>query len=94
MAAAEGVSAQNVDDVSLKDEAVKREKQRQRKKKRLMEEAENAERRGVCYLSRVPPHMDPLKLRQILSHYGDIGRIFLTPEGQGHCKIISVFIAL
>ncbi|XP_039123986.1 pre-rRNA-processing protein ESF2 [Dioscorea cayenensis subsp. rotundata] len=35
---------------------------------------------GVCYLSRVPPHMDPTKLRQILSQYGDIQRIYLVPE--------------
>ncbi|KAL3503853.1 hypothetical protein ACH5RR_033694 [Cinchona calisaya] len=45
-----------------------------------MEEAKMAEKRGVCYLSRIPPHMDPLKLRQILSQYGEIQRIYLTPE--------------
>lgn len=85
--AAERGSAQNVDDASLKEQAAKREKQRQRKKKRLLEEAHKAEKRGVCYLSRVPPHMDPLKLRQILSQYAEIGRIFLTPEGQRHAVL-------
>ncbi|KAK7316146.1 hypothetical protein VNO77_34919 [Canavalia gladiata] len=35
---------------------------------------------GVCYLSRIPPHMDHVKLRHILSQFGDILRIFLTPE--------------
>ncbi|KAI7742058.1 hypothetical protein M8C21_030064 [Ambrosia artemisiifolia] len=51
-----------------------------RRKKRLMKEAAKADKRGVCYLSRVPPRMDPLKLRQLLSQYGDIERIWLTPE--------------
>ncbi|KAM0072461.1 putative RNA recognition motif domain, nucleotide-binding alpha-beta plait domain superfamily [Helianthus debilis subsp. tardiflorus] len=51
-----------------------------RRKKRLMKEAAKADKRGVCYLSRVPPRMDPLKLRHILSQYGDIERIWLTPE--------------
>ncbi|KAK9056252.1 hypothetical protein SSX86_027342 [Deinandra increscens subsp. villosa] len=51
-----------------------------KRKKRLMKEAAKAHMRGVCYLSRVPPRMDPLKLRQILSQYGDIERIWLTPE--------------
>ncbi|KAJ6821878.1 pre-rRNA-processing protein ESF2 [Iris pallida] len=37
-------------------------------------------KRGVCYLSRVPPRMDPFILRQILSRHGDIQRIYLTPE--------------
>ncbi|KAK6913048.1 hypothetical protein RJ641_022649 [Dillenia turbinata] len=58
----------------------KLEERKKRKKKRLMEEAAKADKRGICYLSRIPPHMDHVKLRQILSHYGDIQRIYLTPE--------------
>lgn len=54
---------------------------RMKRKKRLMEEAEKADKRGICYLSRIPPRMDPLILRQILSQYGEIQRIYLTPEG-------------
>lgn len=54
---------------------------KKRKKQQLLEETAKADKRGVCYLSRIPPHMDPLKLRQILSHYGEIQRIYLTPEG-------------
>ncbi|KAK1420143.1 hypothetical protein QVD17_21495 [Tagetes erecta] len=53
---------------------------RNKKRKRLLEEAAKAKKRGVCYLSRVPPRMDPLKLRHILSQFGDIERIWLTPE--------------
>ncbi|EPS63558.1 hypothetical protein M569_11226, partial [Genlisea aurea] len=51
------------------------------KKKRLSRGADNADRRGVCYLSRVPPHMNPATLRQILSRYGEILRLYLAPEG-------------
>jgi len=35
---------------------------------------------GVLYLSRVPPFMKPTVLRSLLTPYGAIGRIFLTPE--------------
>ncbi|KAI8533566.1 hypothetical protein RHMOL_Rhmol10G0020400 [Rhododendron molle] len=56
-------------------------RKKKRKKQQLLEETAKAAKRGVCYLSRIPPHMDPLKLRQILSHYGEILRIYLTPEG-------------
>lgn len=38
-------------------------------------------KRGVIYLSRIPPFMGPNLLRKILSQYGEIGRIHLTPEG-------------
>ncbi|KAG0479864.1 hypothetical protein HPP92_010722 [Vanilla planifolia] len=51
-----------------------------RKNKRLREALVSTENRGVCYLSRVPPHMDPASLRQILSKYGDVQRIYLVPK--------------
>ncbi|KAL1599508.1 RNA-binding ATPase activator esf2 [Paraconiothyrium brasiliense] len=35
---------------------------------------------GVIYLSRVPPFMKPTVLRSLLTPYGDVGRVFLTPE--------------
>ncbi|KAI9713265.1 MAG: RNA-binding ATPase activator esf2 [Bogoriella megaspora] len=35
---------------------------------------------GVIYISRVPPFMKPSAVRQLLQPYGEIGRIFLTPE--------------
>ncbi|CAI9780611.1 unnamed protein product [Fraxinus pennsylvanica] len=59
---------------------VKKDERKNKRKKRLLKETEKANKRGVCYLSRVPPHLDPLKLRQILSRYGEIQRIYLTPE--------------
>ncbi|WBW74406.1 U3 snoRNP-associated protein Esf2 [Schizosaccharomyces osmophilus] len=37
-------------------------------------------RSGVIYLSKVPPYMEPSKLRQLLSQYGKLGRIYLAPE--------------
>ena len=35
---------------------------------------------GLLYFSRLPPHLKPAKLRQLLSSYGAVHRIFLTPE--------------
>ncbi len=35
---------------------------------------------GVIYISRIPPYMKPSKIRSLLSPYGTINRIFLTPE--------------
>lgn len=36
---------------------------------------------GVIYLSRIPTKMTVSVLRDILSRYGDVGRIFLRPDG-------------
>lgn len=35
---------------------------------------------GIVYLSRIPPGMNPLKIRTLLSQYGTVGRLFLQPE--------------
>ena len=66
---------------SVKDEERER-KRREKLKKKLLKEAEKTNKKGVCYLSRIPPKMDPLKIRQLLSPYGEIKRIYLAPEGQ------------
>ncbi|XP_022739773.1 pre-rRNA-processing protein ESF2, partial [Durio zibethinus] len=70
-------------DYGFEDEnSVPNTKQKKNKKKeKLLKEAAEADNRGVCYLSRVPPHMDHVKLRQLLSQYGEILRIYLTPSG-------------
>ncbi|KAG8993935.1 RNA-binding ATPase activator esf2 [Tulasnella sp. JGI-2019a] len=41
-------------------------------------------RAGVIYISRIPPNMRPQKIRQIMSQYGEVGRIYCTPEGKQH----------
>merc|ERR1719198_1365351 len=38
------------------------------------------EKKGVIYIERVPPFMQPEKVRHIFSQYGKVGKIFLTPE--------------
>lgn len=36
---------------------------------------------GIVYLGHIPPRLRPKHLRNMLSVYGEIGRIFLQPEG-------------
>lgn len=42
--------------------------------------APKKDKSGVIYISRVPPFMKPTVLRSLLTPYGAVGRIFLTPE--------------
>lgn len=64
---------------------------RKNKKKRSHNDSSDADRRGVCYLSRVPPHMNPSHIRLILSKFGDIQRIYLVPEGN-HIVGLAIYI--
>lgn len=60
----------------------KADRKKKKLKEKLLKEASKADNRGVCYLSRIPPHMDHVRLRQILSQFGELGRIYLAPEGE------------
>jgi ESF2/ABP1 family protein len=48
--------------------------------KKLSSFKDKLEKTGVVYLSRVPPYMKAQKIRHLLSRYGEVGRIYLTPE--------------
>lgn len=43
-------------------------------------EPKQKDRTGIVYMSRVPPTMSPHELRALLSPFGPIGRIYLTPQ--------------
>eukprot|EP00128_Syssomonas_multiformis_P007030 Colp12_sorted_trinity150504_noHs@25183 len=49
-------------------------------KEELEEYRKEQEKRGVIYLSRIPPFMKVPKLRHLLSQHGEVLRIFLQPE--------------
>lgn len=71
---------------SLEDDSDKPKKTNKKKKVKPLtpEELEKFQneinRTGVVYLSRVPPFMKPAKVKQLLSRYADIGRVYLAPE--------------
>lgn len=44
---------------------------------------------GIIYLGHIPPRLRPKHLRNMLSSYGEIGRIFLQPEGNGQVACSS-----
>lgn len=50
------------------------------------------DRTGVVYISRIPPAMTPSNLRQHLAPFGEIGRVYLTPDDKkaaAHLKKLS-----
>ncbi|KAI5242930.1 hypothetical protein E4T43_04349 [Aureobasidium subglaciale] len=48
--------------------------------KQLLKAQKAAKNTGVIYISRIPPFMKPATLKHYLTPYGEIGRVFLTPE--------------
>jgi len=47
---------------------------------------DEARKKGVVYLSRVPPKLRPAKLRQLLEPHGSVLRIYLAPEDPAQRK--------
>lgn len=41
---------------------------------------EKVDKSGIVYMSRVPPHLKPLKLRQMLEVHAQLGRIYMAPK--------------
>jgi ESF2/ABP1 family protein len=39
------------------------------------------ENAGIIYISRIPPGMQPTKVRHLMSQYGEVGRVYLQKEG-------------
>lgn len=66
--------SEDADHRKARKKAAKRRKAQQAVRERAVG------KRGVCYISRLPPHMKPLKLRHLLSDYGEVLRIYLVPE--------------
>lgn len=58
----------------------KKQKKMDKLKKEALQYRENLEKRGVIYMSRVPPFMKPNKVRSLLEGYGEITRLFLAEE--------------
>lgn len=70
--------SEDIEDEIPANEKVSKKKSRMRKE--AEEYASSLARRGVIYMSRVPPFMKPNKLRTMLEPYGEITRLFLAEE--------------
>ena len=42
--------------------------------------AAKEKKRGVVYLSRVPPYMKPAKVKHLMAQFGSVNRIYLAAE--------------
>ena len=36
---------------------------------------------GIIYISKIPPFMKPGKVKSHMEQFGEVGRVFLQPEG-------------
>ncbi|SCU92257.1 LADA_0F15434g1_1 [Lachancea dasiensis] len=69
-------SADEKEDQDL--EGLKKERLERLKKLRAVKKSKH--KTGVVYLSKIPPYMKPAKMRQLLSRFGDVDRLFLKRE--------------
>lgn len=44
-------------------------------------------KRGIIFLSTIPPYMNVAKIREIFSEFGDVGRIYLQPTGSKYFEV-------
>lgn len=63
-----------------KPKSLKNKKLNKLSPEQLAKHQKKLKKTGVVYLSSIPPYMKPSKLRQVLSRFGEIDRLFLKPE--------------
>jgi len=69
-----------------KDSQTKKKKKKKKKKVRKLKLSTTQDfnakllKRGIVYLSRVPPRMGPTKVKQLLSDFGEVTRVYLVEE--------------
>lgn len=44
-------------------------------------------KKGIIYLSTIPPYMNVAKIREIFGQYGDVGRIYLQPSASTYFEV-------
>ena len=69
---------------SEKDVTAKDKRKKQKREAEAIRYKEDQENRGIIYISKVPPFMKPEKVRFLMSQFGEVDRIYLTPEGKGY----------
>lgn len=76
------VEEEHPTDVDVNDDKPTEKKKKVRKLKLSTTEDFNAklQKRGIVYLSRVPPRMTPSKVKTLLSDFGTITRVYLVEE--------------
>lgn len=81
--AAEGSEKESAEQENL--EGTDRELEAEEEQEEPEEAAGSARKRvvpGIVYLGHIPPRFRPLHLRNLLSAYGEVGRVFFQPEGK------------
>jgi ESF2/ABP1 family protein len=86
----------NEEATEFKNDVVVTMNEKKSRSGRLAKEAteymDNISKRGVIYLSRVPPFMKPNKARNIFEQYGDVTRLYLAEEGSYDCRPSNHYI--
>lgn len=49
-------------------------------------------KRGIIFLSSIPPYMNVAKIREIFSQYGEVGRIYLQSSASKCLEVIFNFV--
>ena len=81
---------EELNDVDTHNDGTTGKKKKKKEKVLSLEDVEDfnakLKKRGVIYLSRIPPRMGPTKIKQLLSEYGTVTRVYLVEEDKAARK--------
>ncbi len=81
-----GKGGEQGDQDTTDDKKLKKKKKKSSLQKEALEYTEKLSKRGVIYISRVPPFMKPNKARILFEEYGEVTRLYLAEEDGSYSK--------
>ena len=69
-------NASDVENISASGDVIKKKKTR---------------KRGIIFLSTIPPYMNVAKIREIFSEFGEVGRIYLQPSASKFLRLCCCY---
>ncbi|ANZ76940.1 BA75_04099T0 [Komagataella pastoris] len=72
--------SEDLENLTKESKIVKSKRNKKLTPEQLAKQQKKLKKTGVVYLSSLPPYMKPTKMRQILSRFGDVDRLYLKPE--------------
>ncbi|KAI0464245.1 hypothetical protein LJB42_001850 [Komagataella kurtzmanii] len=72
--------SEDLNNLTKESKIVKSKRNKKLTTEQLAKQQKKLKKTGVVYLSSLPPYMKPTKMRQILSRFGEVDRLYLKPE--------------
>lgn len=71
------------EDEAIEEVAMDQSESEEVSDQRSSKQVKKIRKKGIIYISSIPKHMNVAICREMMEHFGEVGRIFLQPDSKG-----------